>query len=248
MTHGWVCAVTARRRLAADARTPRAEVGLLRGFVDELIAAGVDLIQIREPDLDAGLLVEVARGATASADAAHRAGGRRTRVLVNDRCDVALAAGAHGVHLKSSSLPAPRLRAMLARIGDERPEGLDWLVGRSAHQRDELMGDLGLDYWLFGTVFASASKPGGLRPAGLAGLGRAVAAARRPVLAIGGITPARAAACAAAGAAGVAGIGVFLPPGAAPGAIGPARAVAALRAALETKTPGVRADSGHPVS
>jgi thiamine-phosphate pyrophosphorylase len=218
MSAGQVCAVTARRRLAPDARTPTDEVTRLRAFADDLIAAGVDLLQIREPDLDAGPLVELVRGAVATA------AGTRTRVLVSDRADVALAAGASGVHLRADGLPAGRVRTL--------PGGRAWLVGRSAHQLDELTADHGLDYWLFGTIYASASKPGLLPLAGPEGLARAAAAAGRPLLAIGGITPARAAACAAAGAAGVAGIGVFLPEGLAPGALGPARAVAALRAAL----------------
>ena len=88
------------------------------------------------------------------------------------------------------------------------------------------------DYLLFGTVFPSQSKPAGTPAQGVDRLREAVQASRIPVLAIGGIDPARAGQCLAAGAAGVAGIGVFLPEGCALGAMGIRRAAEALRAAM----------------
>jgi thiamine monophosphate synthase len=87
------------------------------------------------------------------------------------------------------------------------------------------------DYLLFGTVFATESKPG-QQAAGLDALSRAVARNSRPVLAIGGVTPARAAACVDAGASGVAAIGAFLPPGRSADAMGMGPAVRAFREAL----------------
>ncbi len=210
---GWVCLVTSRRRLAPDSRTVGAELTALQGFLDEAIAAGIDLIQIREPDVDAGVLFPVVERAAAAA------AGQPTRIVVNDRADLALAAGAHGVHLPAAGMPAARVRELRA----------DWLVGRSVHAARDVLLDAGVDYFIFGTVFPSASKPGDAPVAGVQGLADAVAVSRRPVLAIGGITPERAEACVAAGAAGVAAIGVFLPPGRAPGALGPAAAAAALR-------------------
>src|SRR5436190_208431 len=78
----------------------------------------VDLVQVRERDLDAAPLAMFTRGLVA------RAG--RTRILVNDRADVAFAAGAHGVHLRASSVPADRVRAV----------GAGWVVGQSIHEGD----------------------------------------------------------------------------------------------------------------
>jgi thiamine-phosphate diphosphorylase len=128
--------------------------------------------------------------------------GTRTRVLVNDRVDVALAAAAHGVHLRADSMPAPRIRRIAAD---------SFLIGRSVHsiadvRRAEEEG--GVDYLLFGTVFETASKPG-VAAAGDAALREAVSATRLPVLAIGGVTPATLPRVAAAGAAGFAAIGLF---------------------------------------
>ncbi len=85
--------------------------------------------------------------------------GTRTRILVNDRLDVALAAGAHGVHLRGDSMPASRARS-LAPIG--------FLIGRSVHSVDEAVrrhADGGVDYLLFGAVFADHVQAGsGARP------------------------------------------------------------------------------------
>lgn len=128
--------------------------------------------------------------------------GTRTRILVNDRVDVALAAGAHGVHLRADSFSASRVRAM-----GPSP----FLVGRSVHSVEDAVAAAtggGLDYLIFGTVFESASKPGGA-PAGLAALAAVARATRVPVLAIGGITTERIGEAMSAGASGVAAITMF---------------------------------------
>jgi len=158
--------------------------------------AGIHLVQIREPHLDGGPLarlvarcVEAVRGTSA-------------RVIVNERLDVALAAGAHGVHLPGHGVPAPRVRQMTPR---------GFLVGRSVHhatEAEQVVREGGVDYLLFGTVFPTPSKAG-IDPAGVAGLEAAVAAVPVPVLAIGGITLERAPQIAHAGAAGFAAIGLF---------------------------------------
>jgi len=121
------------------------------------------------------------------------------RVVVNDRVDVALAAGAFGVELGERSLPVSRVRDLAA--GRLR-------IGRSVHDAPGAAraSAAGADWLLFGHVFATASKPG-LPPAGSAGLASACRAATCPVLAIGGITAATARAAIAAGAHGVAVIG-----------------------------------------
>jgi thiamine-phosphate diphosphorylase len=187
-----VCAVTDRSRLAGR------ETGI-EGLVTRLAlaaSAGVDLLQIREPDLAGGELVALVRRVlTAVADT-------RARVVVNERMDVALAAGAHGVHLRSDSIDTAGARRLA-------PAG--FLVGRSVHAAEEaeLAAASGADYVILGTVFESASKPG-QRGAGLALLEDAVRRCSAPVIAIGGMTAARAAEVAATGAAGMAAIGMFM--------------------------------------
>ena len=210
-----ICLVTDRRRLSPSARTLAAELSALEVFVDEAIAAGVDLIQIRERDVPAReLAAHVAR-------LVGRSGSGPTRILVNDRIDVALTGGAHGVHLRSDAPDTGRVRPLV---------GPAW-IGRSHHDGDDEGRLSGTDFAIFGTVFATGSKPG-RPPAGVARLRDAATRLRVPVLAIGGITPASARECRQAGAAGVAAIGLFLPEGREPGSIGARRAVAELRAAM----------------
>jgi thiamine-phosphate pyrophosphorylase len=144
---------------------------------------------------------------------------RRARLLVNDRVDVAIAAGADGVHLKGDGPPAMRVREIV-------PEG--WLIGRSIHSVGEARRTGGEDFLFFGTVFTSRSKAGS-PVAGTDALADAAVVASVPLLAIGGVTAARAAACRDSGAAGVAAIELFLPIGRTPAAMGPAAAVSALR-------------------
>lgn len=205
--------VTDRRQLSPASRSLRDELTALERFLDEAIEAAVDVIQIRERDLEAGVLA----GLVGRVHARARGGG--PRVLVNDRADVALAAGADGVHLRADGLPVARVRA----LHDE------WMIGRSGHSRDDLLDVIGADYLLFGTVFPSASKPTAWPVAGLDALETMTASVTMPVVAIGGMTPARVAALVDAGAAGVAGIGVFLPP---PAGLGPGSAVRAFRDAF----------------
>lgn len=212
-----VCLVTDRRRLVAGP-TSLEQVDALEGFLEEAVDAGVDIIQVRERDLDAGLLCRLVRRLT------ERATTRDVRVIVNDRADVALAAGAGGVHLRDDGPPAVKVRRLSS----------SWLIGRSVHpgSRDEPNAD----YLLFGTVFTTTSKPGAA-PSGLAPLNALASSVTQPVLAIGGVTPDRAAACRRAGAAGIAAIGAFLPVGTAPGALGVKAAVRAFRAALADALP-----------
>ena len=159
-------------------------------------AAGIHLVQVREPDLATrdllnlvGRCVEAARGTS-------------TRVLVNDRVDVALAAGAHGVHLPAAGAPPSRVRRIVPR---------GFIVGRSVHDAGEaarVAADGAVDYMIFGTVFPTSSKPG-VAAAGVSSLRAAVDAVPLPVLAIGGVTLERLGGIAAAGAAGFAAIGLF---------------------------------------
>lgn len=158
--------------------------------------AGVHLIQVRERDLEGGPLTRlVAR----CVDAVRRT---PTRIVVNERTDVALAAGAHGVHLRGESLPASRVRTIV-------PPG--FLIGRSVHSIVEVQAasaEGAADYLLFGTVFPTPSKAG-RTAAGTSALAAAAAAATIPVLAVGGMKLDTAGLVAATGAAGVAAIGLF---------------------------------------
>jgi thiamine-phosphate pyrophosphorylase len=188
-----LCLITDRRRLGTAWRTL---------MVDRVAAAareGVHLIQLRERDLDGGPLLHL----TADCVAAVR--GTRTRVVVNDRLDVALAAGAHGVHLRADSFAAAAVRRVAPR---------PFLVGRSIHSVEEAVAAdrNALDYLIFGTVFETSSKPG-RAAAGLQRLSDATAATALPVLAVGGVTRERLGDVIAAGASGGAGISLFDTPG-----------------------------------
>jgi thiamine-phosphate diphosphorylase len=185
-----LCLVTDRRRFGTSW-----EDTLVRR-VRAAAVEGVHLVQVRERDLDGGPLTRLVM---ACVDAV---GGTSARVLVNDRFDVALAAGAHGVHLRGDSFSASRIRACAPR---------GFLIGRSVHSVSDAVvaaRDDAVDYVIFGTVFPSASKPD-RAAAGLRELSAVASAIRLPVLAIGGMTSARVADVMGAGAAGVAGISMF---------------------------------------
>jgi thiamine-phosphate pyrophosphorylase len=182
-----ICLVTDRRRADPVEQARRAA------------DAGIDIIQVRERDLEGAALAELV---TAVLQVVR---GTSTRVVVNDRLDVALACGAHGVHLRSDSIPAAAARA-IAPVG--------WMIGRSVHGADEARRvAAGVDYLVAGTVFASASKPDGQPLLGIDGLRAIVGAVSVPVLAIGGVTRERVEPLARAGAGGIAGIGLFGDPG-----------------------------------
>lgn len=177
-----------------DRRTLPEHTDLLDSIARNL--SRVDWIQIREKDLQGRLLFDLVQRALALPNP------RQTKILVNGRVDVALAAGASGAHLPSRSPPPDRWRAIM-------PPG--FLLGVSCHGEDEVRAaeQEGADYVVFGPVFTPLSKSTALPNAGLEALARAAAAVRIPVLALGGITRERAAACIAAGAAGVAGISMY---------------------------------------
>jgi thiamine-phosphate pyrophosphorylase len=162
----------ARLYLCTDSRRSR---GDLPEFLDAVLAAGVDIVQLREKHLEAReevALLEV------FADACRR----HDRLLsVNDRADVALAVGADVLHLGQDDLPVPAARQV---IGNEP------LVGLSTHdaaQADAAINETGVDYFCAGPVWETPTKPG--RPAAGLSLVRhvAVGAPDRPWFAIGGI-------------------------------------------------------------
>lgn len=169
----------------------------LLGRITQCALAGVDYIQLREKDLTTRELEELARRAVAAIP-----GGSSTRLLINSRLDVALACGAHGVHLPANYLSASEARAIFARAGRAHP-----IIGISAHSAAEVAAaeSHGADFAVFGPVF---EKGGRTNPGGLAQLA-ASARGSMPVLALGGISLENAGECLQAGAAGIAGIRIF---------------------------------------
>jgi thiamine-phosphate pyrophosphorylase len=163
-------------------------------------STGVNLVQVRARSLDGGALQHLVARVLGAVE------GTGCRVVVNDRIDVALAAGAHGVHLRADSVPAARARRLV-------PRGL---LGRSIHSEAEAAAaarEAVVDYLVFGTVFPTTSKPADHAAAGPIALAKAVRAAGGiPVVAIGGLTVDNVAEAAAAGASGLAAIGLFLDP------------------------------------
>jgi thiamine-phosphate diphosphorylase len=185
-----ICMITPTVAPGADAEQS------LIDRVGAVARAGAHLIQIRQPQLEGRALARLVERSVLEAK------GTAARILVNDRVDVALTAGAHGVHLRGDSIPAARVRAIA-------PPG--FLIGRSVHAPGEgaqAAQDGKLDYLIFGTVFMSRSKPGA-EAAGIDALAAACAASALPVLAVGGMTHPRLGAVARAGAAGFAAIGLF---------------------------------------
>jgi thiamine-phosphate diphosphorylase len=184
--------------------------------VAEAVAGGVDWLQVRERELSDAALAEFAEGAATAAREGARRAGRKVRVVVNRRGDVALAVGADGVHLGFDALAPASARRLL---------GEDALVGVSCHQPEEIAAAEGASYAHLAPIFAPLSKAATREPLGVGALARARGA--RPVLAQGGITAENAPACLAAGAAGVAVTGAILQ------AADPGAAARSLRQALD---------------
>jgi thiamine-phosphate pyrophosphorylase len=193
--------VSDRSRLAHDRGRggPGDPIDAVVAAASRAARAGATMIHVRERGLDDRTLFDVTKRIQ------HGAEGTPTKVLVNDRADIAMAAAADGVHLPATAPAAVRVRAIV-------PPGSSFIVGRSVHSEAEAVAAEqtgGCDYLIFGTVFESVSKPGGHAIAGLDGLARVCAAVTLPVVAIGGIVADHAAAIARAGAAGIAAIGLF---------------------------------------
>lgn len=191
-----LCLVTDRRRLggAVSAR-PVEWRSVLIEQVSAAAQAGVDYVQVREPDLEARDLADLVRSLLAVTRPT------QARLLVNDRVDVALATGADGVHLKEQGILPDQVR----RIA---PKGT--IVGCSVHTTDAATARKAADFLIAGTVLSTASKraPDYL---GEEGLRRIVRAVEQPVLGIGGLDVASIPLLRSSGAAGLAAIGAFIP-------------------------------------
>ena len=191
--------ITDRRQFPGDCHEQEQR---LLAKIAECAAARVEYIQLREKDLEARALEELALKAMAAL------GDSRTKLLINSRIDVALACSAHGVHLPANDLAASEVRAIFARAGRSEP-----VIGVSTHSLSEVVSAEahGASFAVFGPVF---EKSGSANREGLEQLrqicNRAEAAQPpMPVWALGGVTLENAQQCVAAGAAGIAAIRLF---------------------------------------
>ena len=217
--------ITDRRQFPGSAAEGRA--ALLRKIA-EAARCGVDYIQLREKDLTASELLELAEDAAAAIRSAaprqpktwiHKleTGNQKlgTLLLINSRLDVALACGADGVHLRSDDIPAADVRAAWMKAASAGDSGLatrECLIACSCHTAEDVLRaeSDGADFVVFAPVF----EKGGQRGVGLEALRAACRpepspAVNLPVLALGGVTLDNAQACREAGAAGIAGIRLF---------------------------------------
>jgi thiamine-phosphate pyrophosphorylase len=208
-----ICYVTDRKAIPA-ADTVRALLDKIRATA----AAGVDWVQIREKDLSARELFALVRDAVALGSV--RSGSirpesdrpglihpRSIKIIVNDRLDVALAAGAAGVHLAHTSAPAREV-VRWCRAGNAPA---DFLVGVSCHSLEgaQEAESAGASYTYFGPVYETPSKIPFGKPHGVEELAQVANAVSIPVIAIGGVNTSNAAECIRAGAAGIAAIRMF---------------------------------------
>jgi thiamine-phosphate pyrophosphorylase len=159
------------------------------------VSGGVDMVQLREKDLPGGELLELALKLRSITNG-------KALLVINDRLDVALAAGADGLHLPQDSLAVHDARRVV-------PSQL--LVGKSVHDPAgaSLAAREGADYLVLGTIFPTSSKPGA-RTGGLNLISTVTRLADTPVLAIGGIDSPSVASVIGAGAKGIAVISAIL--------------------------------------
>lgn len=192
-----LCLVTDRRRLgAAMGVSPADWIEVLKEQVTAAAKAGVEFVQIREPDLEAADLTALVR------DLMRRIDGTKTRVLVNDRLDVAIAAQASGVHLKQASLHPNQIRRITPP---------SFVISCAVHTTALAAARNSADLLIAGTVLPTASKPA-VDYLNRAGLEAIVRVARpRPVLGIGGLDVSSMPLLAASRAAGMAAVGAFVP-------------------------------------
>jgi thiamine-phosphate diphosphorylase len=191
-----LCLVTDRRRLGEALGLPEGDWGkALQRQIEAAAGAGIDYIQVREPDIEGGPLVELVRSLMRVVTGA-------CRILVNDRLDVALAAKAHGIHLKEHSI----LPAEVRRLS---PPG--FVVGCSVHDISSIAARKSADFLIAGTVLPTASKRA-VDYLDQDGLSKVVeAAAGQPVLGIGGLDLSAIPMLASTRTSGLAAIGAFIP-------------------------------------
>jgi thiamine-phosphate pyrophosphorylase len=181
--------------------TPQSrEFGRIVSLVEAAALAGITIVHLREKRLSTRTLFDLTKSCVRAI------GQRPTRLLVNDRADVAFGASADGVHLTTKSMPPTDVRMA---FGDR------FVIGVSTHSLDEVRhAKHGLaDFATFGPVFHTSSKLVYGQPVGLQALREAASLdVDFPLLALGGVNIERAAECFRFGAKGIAGIGMFSDP------------------------------------
>jgi thiamine-phosphate pyrophosphorylase len=230
-----LCYVTDRRSLS-EAK-PLGSVTMLAKKIEQIIAAGVDWVQVREKDLPAAELASLTRQSLRIAANLSARSSSPTRIfvriLVNDRLDVAIAERAGGVHLGEKGLPVAEAKRLVNSA--QRRQALDdsFLIGASCHSLEAAQAAQrdGADYIFFGPIFATPSKASFGAPQGTERLEQVCRALSIPVLAIGGITLDNANSCIHAGAAGVAAIRLLQD------ALDPAGAIQRLRRTAQLPPP-----------
>jgi thiamine-phosphate pyrophosphorylase len=180
--------------------------------IAEAAHAGIDYIQLREKDLSTRELEQLARQAAHVIQELRTENSElRTSLLINSRSDIAIAAGADGVHLRSDDIAAHEARSLWtqALACNSQPVSRSPLLAASCHTAAEVFRaeSEAVDFAVFAPVFGKGQTPG-TQPAGLAAL-REACRAKIPVLALGGVNLENAASCLSAGAAGLAGIRLF---------------------------------------
>lgn len=167
----------------------------LATLVAAAVLGGVDLVQLREKELSSGDLL------TLASDIRESTPDGKALFIVNDRVDVALAAGADGVQLGEDAMPVEAARRVAPRL----------LIGRSVHSVEGAQDAeaRGADFLVVGTIFLTGSKAD-IEPAGPGLLERIAASVSLPFLAIGGVTSRNVSQVMAAGAAGAAVISAIL--------------------------------------
>jgi thiamine-phosphate pyrophosphorylase len=200
-----LCYVTHRRSLPLATSSDCTD--LLLQKIEAAASAGMDWIQLREKDLLGKECAELTRLAL---DCVRRCNSQ-TRLIVNDRLDVALAAGAGGVHLSENGLPVPDARRMCDDFFAREGAVGDFLIGVSCHSLGSVLAAArgGADYLYFSPIFSTPSKAIYGPPQGLERLAQICRAVQVPVIAIGGVNLENAPDCFAAGAAGIAAIRLF---------------------------------------
>ncbi|MDA0988860.1 MAG: thiamine phosphate synthase [Chloroflexi bacterium] len=187
-----LCLVTDRKLCGA---------GLLEEKIAAAVSGGVDMVQLREKDLPAGELLDLALRLRSITDG-------KALLVINDRLDVALAAGADGWHLPEDSIAVHDARRI---VSSQLAQLARLLVSKAVHDSAgaSLAAKENADYLLLGTIFPTSSKPG-VETGGLDRITTVTRLVDTPVLAIGGIDPYNAASVIQAGATGIAVITAIL--------------------------------------
>jgi thiamine-phosphate pyrophosphorylase len=201
-----VCYVTDRKSLTGTGAETAATARILQS-VQVALAAGIDWVQVREKDLPGRQLLALARRMVRLTQQQATETERPARIIINDRLDVALAAGAHGVHLGRESAPAREV-VRWCRSGNAPDK---FVIGVSCHSVEEAReaANAKADYIFFGPVFETPSKQAFGAPQGIEMLAEVCRGVRMPVIAIGGVNQENATDCIRAGAAGIAAIRIF---------------------------------------